>query len=67
MLQQTGRIVGDDGIDPGGDQPIPILRRVRGPGHHLQSGRVRRANLLRSDQMELGRDDAGSRLPGRSP
>ena len=47
VFNESGRIVGNDRVDSGGDQAIPILRFVGRPRNHGKSGGVRFAHLLR--------------------
>src|SRR5205809_17641 len=40
VRDQRGGIVGDDGVHTRGDQAVPILGAVGGPGNHGQAGGV---------------------------
>lgn len=64
MRDKGGGIVGNDGVDLGGDELVPLIGRVGGPGDHLESGFVGALYLFLRDQQVVGGDDAGAGFAG---
>src|ERR1700730_5131759 len=52
ILNQRGRIVGDDGIHASLDELLPVGGSIGGPGYHLELRFVSRLHLRGGDQLK---------------
>jgi len=61
---EGGRVVGDNGVDFGVDEFVPLGRGVGGPGDDLETGLVGFGDAGLGDEGEVGGDDGGSGFAG---